>query len=827
MKTTSLANKALLSILLICNNSYGQSTQSITITCSKEDGVNFTAVNPGDFTKFLPQTLINVKVIADDVSKLTELSFKDLTAKPVVTLSNSDLKKLVKPENPNTINITINSDLSINNDANKKIPFPFQIEVDYNGIKKINNGIIGTRVNPNGSAGDGGSSNNNEKVITYIPYYDALKISQMIKNEEFKDLFSFMKFYYKSLPANPTKADILAAIDDNNLFLKEIFTSLPDEAGKAGSNSAFSGLSLSSIGSLDVTNLADGFAKFLVQRTKEELSVTFFDRFNKFISDDKYKDARILFPQTYAMLQAIGDQIYNYKAYMNALREAFEKDLDGLLPNLKKVINDGRYESFFMNHPNLKAAGLSSIDIGIGFLNKEHPGEIISSYDVSQLDILPDKNIKAAVQILQLFSKSFRSLSNGHYWVPVDSIEQNIIQDDLTFKIYLGLICLNSDKIIFSDGESFQKKLNDNKDNFKHYDTYIRDFAKQASIVVSNVKNVSGKESEKLTFTDYFNLYNSSLDLMQKASSVYELPGLALLKPSEEFIKYENIARAGGNIALDIARKNYSAAVINTYSLYSCAFGGNMNDIKAVSKDKNKSAAAQANANRLLQDRKKLDNDNDNIDDTKSMLLKYASFMAAVTQAQNSDEVEDAIEAVALPSGSARIKRETPFNVSLNAYVGLYGGWEKIKGLDNDFKFNSFGVTAPIGISLSVGKGPWFWSSGHASYSLFLSFVDIGALASFRFSNDSTVINDTTKAIASQSPGIQLEDIISPGAFISIGIPKSPLSINLGAQMGPNLRNVTTSNNSAQFDFSDNLYWRFSISLCVDIPMLNFYTKSR
>ena len=196
--------------------------------------------------------------------------------------------------------------------------------------------------------------------------------------------------------------------------------------------------------------------------------------------------------------------------------------------------------------------------------------------------------------------------------------------------------------------------------------------------------------------------------------------------------------------------------------------------------------------------------------------------MATIAQSQNSDDVEAAIEAVALPSGSSRVKRETPFNVSLNAYTGLYYGNEQIDGVDNKgHAFNSYGVSAPIGFSISRGHSFLFLGTGKDGWkknkygwatSLFLSVVDIGALASFRFTNDST------KSV----PNIQLKDIISPGVFLSIGIPKSPLSFNCGYQIGPLLREVTQTKNA----YSQN-YTRFSISLCVDIPLLNFYTKSK
>ncbi len=583
----------------------------------------------------------------------------------------------------------------------------------------------------------------------------------------------------------------------------------------------------SNIGSSNITNLADGFAKFLVKRTKEELSAAFFEQFKDFITNKKYKDARILFPQTYATLQAIGDQIYNYQAYLNTLRESFEKDLDGLLSNLPKVIEDGRYNEFFLSHPDLKAISLSSLYVGNGLMNKEHPGKIIAEYNVSQLDGINNINVKASIQILKLFSESLRSKSIDHYWVPVDSLEM-LIKNDAAFKIYMGLIFQKTKaediKLhLGTDTTTFDQVLANEANNYKQYNSFLRDFTKQASIVTTNIKNISGKESDKLTFTDYYNFYNSALDLIQKAATVNLLPGLNALKLPDDFNKYQSIARTGGNIALDINRKNYSSAVINVFTLYNYAFGGNINDIQAIIDDKNASEPNIASAEKLKSDKDILNLSKDsNVDDFKTDMLKYASFMAAVTQAQSSDDVEAAIEAVVLPTGSARIKRETIFNVSLNAYCGFFIGNEHIKGIDDSGEkanfINNYGVTAPIGISITKGKGSFFpffgaFYSNHSwSHSLFLSVVDIGALASFRFKDDKT----------QTVPNIQLKDIISPGIFYSLGIPKSPISLNIGWQVGPLLRQVTVAQNNYSQSYS-----RFSASIVVDLPLLNFYTKSK
>jgi len=203
------------------------------------------------------------------------------------------------------------------------------------------------------------------------------------------------------------------------------------------------------------------------------------------------------------------------------------------------------------------------------------------------------------------------------------------------------------------------------------------------------------------------------------------------------------------------------------------------------------------------------------------VFTKYGAFMAAVATAKNSDEMESAIEAFVLPAGSSSVKRESPFNVSLNAYTGLFLGHESIQGISDKRIFNTYGVTAPIGISISRGErhlfNPWC-GNGHASYSVFISLIDIGAAAAFRFKDDTTA----------QVPKIQLKNILSPGIFLSIGLPKMPISFNLGAQMGPNLRQIDNNNNSRpSADASNRIYVRYSASLVVDIPLLNLYTKSR
>ena len=105
-----------------------------------------------------------------------------------------------------------------------------------------------------------------------------------------------------------------------------------NQRGKAQAEgpAGISSFSLSSIGGLDVTNIADGLAKFLVKRTKQELSIAFFEKFKKTLNDTNFRDLQTVFPNTYNLLNVIDEQIYDYQKYIQNLRAAFKSDLKDL-----------------------------------------------------------------------------------------------------------------------------------------------------------------------------------------------------------------------------------------------------------------------------------------------------------------------------------------------------------------------------------------------------------------------------------------------------------------------------------------------------------------
>ncbi len=186
--------------------------------------------------------------------------------------------------------------------------------------------------------------------------------------------------------------------------------------------------------------------------------------------------------------------------------------------------------------------------------------------------------------------------------------------------------------------------------------------------------------------------------------------------------------------------------------------------------------------------------------------LYYGGFIVDVLSASTTDEVHFIIDKYAAPAQSYRVNRQSDFSMNVGAYPGLYIGYERSDSALDDSPVT--GVTAPIGLSLSLGKQKVGFRKPSSSISLFLPIIDIGAPFSYRWQNDSTGF----------PANLTWRQILSPGAHLVWGLGDTPLALTLGAQYTPELRKVTETN----LEFQANA-WRVGASLTVDIPI--FYLK--
>src|SRR5688500_8939786 len=162
-------------------------------------------------------------------------------------------------------------------------------------------------------------------------YYDALVLKRQMVNGKLStasdSAWAILDNYVQPTVPN-TRAQIYNAvrkIDDNtdeNPFLEFSGTV---QSGRSAVTLSLKNLATAA-GGLNVTNLADGLAQFLIERSKEELSVAFFEQFKKDLQ--KIPELKVLFPATSSFIENI--EAYNYASFIQTLREGFYSDLVSL-----------------------------------------------------------------------------------------------------------------------------------------------------------------------------------------------------------------------------------------------------------------------------------------------------------------------------------------------------------------------------------------------------------------------------------------------------------------------------------------------------------------
>ncbi len=601
----------------------------------------------------------------------------------------------------------------------------------------------------------------------------------------------------------------------DNPFLDNIFI-FQSATGSPKVNEDYKSGPLGKIGNLDVTNLAFGMADFLVERTKTELNTAFFRRFQEEMNNKDYADLKTLFPETQSLLSIIGVEIYQFDHYLNALRNAFDKDLRMFQEHLPAVLENHKGEKVLKNKPELMPFLNLALELATWIKEERQPGEILkllSEFD--QMDSL--RNLKKAgfrvainsIQLVALISESLRSSTDTeHYWVNEEELKS--LKNDTTFKIYLGLLYEVSKRepynqitfpVAFEKNDTTsEKKLQDLlkhlgkkwpqiQNNIEKYRMYITTLGKETqqimrAIAVLKLTQKSIIEDTSLSrmvksqrlFDASLDVFNGLISLTNQSFQAEKLPYIKITIP-ENAKQISSYLETGGEIALHIAQKQYAGSVSKMVVLLDTLF---------ISDD-----------NKLI----------------LKKILKYGTFMANLVEAENPEQAKKAIAAVALPPGSYTIKRESRFSVALNGYLGVFGGSERIEAVPTK-KWNNWAITAPVGFSLSWGnicpKAMRPWSLG-----LFVPIVDLGAVASYRFGN-----TDDTENTTEEAPSIQLKHLIAPGLFVEIGIGGTPLSFGLGGQFGPSLRKIENKTSNV-----GDTYYRLGATLKVDIPLLNFYAN--
>jgi hypothetical protein len=601
--------------------------------------------------------------------------------------------------------------------------------------------------------------------------------------------------------------DFTLASIQANPFLNGFFTDERQEIKEGGEvirRKKVIALATQPVGDLDVTNIADGVARFLIKRGKQELDLAFFGRMKIFF--DKHEEFKVLFPATCEFLSNMA--AYQYAELLQSLREAFNKDLSNLIIDLNQLMETEKYQNLLKNLPEVRLA-IRTAEIAYQLSQSNH--SITPDSIIFQLASFPEwtsmnSNLGTSWKILEIISQSLRETNGKDVWISLSDFNSYLVQDTRTLHIYLGLILAQVKDLSFTNGSTkvyIKKFLTDKlSSNINQITDLVENFVVLANDVDRTIEDSKSKQGSKtLTNDDYYTYISKAINIAEYGFKVADLinPG------TSSGDAYIFIAKNANDLYKNIYTKNYNNAVMNLYSILDMVFN-HEGDLVA------KKLAEPSNTSTQNTDLNAADEAGGFPDEkTIEAVLKYGNLIASVVKAGTPDDVETAIESAVLPAGSSSIKKNTSWNLALNAYVGYYTGPRLNKMVDG--WNNNSGVTAPIGIafSKSIGKCGNF---NLGSITAYVPLINIGSIVDYR-------LNDSANAITQQ---IQLGNIFSPGLYFVYGLfAQLPLSIGYGWQYGPRIFKVASDQNK----LTDTPGWRHNWIFTIDIPIANFVTINK
>lgn len=549
-----------------------------------------------------------------------------------------------------------------------------------------------------------------------------------------------------------------------------------------------------------VTNLADGLAIFLERRTKEELNATFFDGLRRAM--EKEPTYKALFPATYDLLYVIGNEIYNYNAYIETLRQGFISDLKVLPLNVRQYSQD--YE--FIKKPEYRIALEDLLGTSQLIFDGTEPMEIIrflstssAMQDSLRWADISDVKTRKAMQDMAVGLRTFELLVNSlteptGEWVSTDEVSTEM-RDITHVYLYLGLLWQQGIDLRFSNGTNFRGTLNKMEKMTQapiELRNYLVELVQTGRLLEKNFKELISKADVGSILNAEYSQYAGLLfDLLEQTGEFRQKiiwPDWKVQdgKPIKEPISDTETAAQADKL------QGKLLTILN--QLFDLEFNVRQE----------RYTMAVTNLTRILEE---VLNEEDF--KYKQKFLKHVNFMANVAEARSAQEVAAAIELFALPPGSSRIKKQSGVSVSLNSYGGLAYGWEHDMNdvVDQAIEDkNVLSPSAPIGVDLNFGLG------NAGSISVYGQLIDVGAIFAYRFSNETESI-----------PELKFQNIVAPGGYLIYGFGNNvPVSLGVGAQLGPNLRKIEDSTN---LTVKTTNAWRFGFILSVDIPITHFYTK--
>lgn len=539
-----------------------------------------------------------------------------------------------------------------------------------------------------------------------------------------------------------------------------------------------------SLSAEDQTKVLDGLTKYYAEEFKKAQLLTYMQTFESTIGE--VGELQVLFPNTYEKLKNTNPS--KFPELGDEYKEIFSQDLKALLDNLiNHVENHKNTDALegklkFLNSTNTALIKSKpyygslklSADISSKLVNNYHPVDLFNyldgtyykpSYLTSASKL--DEKLGLIIHGVNLFQKNLldttktKSTQFSNVWLNYE--EFNKINTLEEWKFFAGLIYQQ-------DKEYFKKIIFD--PTIVNFDFSKSEMEKIKNVYVSILSSLNIIQEFRNSF-DEDALNNNYVEYMEIVLDVFQ-----------EIIKTEAFERAGFDYddiskflkISDYTLQIYDNARSNDYS----------NSIYYVTLILNE--ILDANATYL---------------ETMQQIDQYGTFMTDVINSENSDEVKEVIKKHAAPPASFILKREYAKTFSITGQPGYFISTENIEG---NWGFVS-GISLPMGFEYTwkLKKG----QENSSSFGIFAQLIDLGAMLNFR-------VSDSTSTLPEK---VEFSQIFSPGGSLTYGFNNSPLTIGLGYQYTPELRQVTLENGNEVYSKGHRIFLRFAW----DIPFLNIW----
>lgn len=502
--------------------------------------------------------------------------------------------------------------------------------------------------------------------------------------------------------------------------------------------------------------LIDALAVYLTKRFKQEGIIYFTDELRqKFGSIAMMHE---LFPNTNTLLNNWDNT--TPPRFGTEWKYAFSKDLSHL-PN--EIIRYAGTKGWLQNE-----AGLVFADV-LQFTNRIQSKynfiEIIQS--LKDTSLVHSQSIRAFTLLTDMINNElFDTVANRNYWIRFQDFESGILRNRETAKLFMSLLLQKYPYlgdilgISAADVNSFNAKVKKAADWISNVLIALDHFQRNQNAHFEN-------SSQNYIPVSYWTLFS---DIMKQVLN-NKIIAPTWLNGTNMTASLERVDTLFEIYTL-IENRNYAGAAQGSVAMLS--------------------SIAQSTPVFSATDKKAID-----------FIRRILTLMVDVSKAKNSQQLAEVIEANALPPSSYRYRFKYKNSIDIGAYIGAYAGMELVQNTGTSKQYSQpgfvYGLTAPIGINFNKRNAKGNYST------ISLSLIDIGAVVSYRLSNDAEAPLPNT---------ISWSQVLSPGLYYrpKWGLKKTPLVWCIGAQYAPKLRVLNGVN--------ENNTIRFSFGAALDMPLL-------